>query len=96
MVFFYNMLFSPVVVTDGSIFLDWVEIGKVVPRGSVGDNFTFVYNQQENAETVWQGTFLVVVVVVAECCWYLVWQGRLCYYKVHIFSLFLHLISDIQ
>ena len=39
------------IVTDGSTYLDKVEIGKV------NESFHFTYVAGENANTVWQGTY---------------------------------------
>ncbi len=44
------------VVTDGRLFLDWVEIGNVVPSPTAEDDYDFIYDDGESDDTVWQGT----------------------------------------
>ena len=39
--------------TDGNLFLDWVKVGAVIPGSN--DTFTFVYQPNEDVNTVWQG-----------------------------------------
>ena len=39
--------------SDGTLFLDWVEIGNVTPSGN--DTYTFKYGPLESIDTVWNG-----------------------------------------
>ena len=42
-----------IIASDGTLFLDWVEIGNVTPSGN--DTYTFNYGPLETIDTVWNG-----------------------------------------
>ena len=47
------LLVSVSVASTGATYLNWVEVGSVVPVG--GDDYSFVYGKQENITTLWGG-----------------------------------------
>ena len=53
-----RVLYSPFfIATDGRVFLDWVEIGNVLPSPTGQDDYDFIYGTGESVTTVWeQGT----------------------------------------
>ena len=47
------------IVSNGNVHLDWVEIGNVLSVGN--DDYNFTYGPQENVTTVWGGESSVML-----------------------------------
>ena len=51
--FDYCYIIHCIIVSNGNVHLDWVEIGNVLSVGN--DDYNFTYGPQENVTTVWGG-----------------------------------------
>ena len=51
--YYADSAFFNSVASTGATYLNWVEVGTVVPVGE--DDYSFVYGKQENITTLWGG-----------------------------------------